>query len=364
MRGRILFAFAGDADERPVERISGHVIGIGICTAIQKRLRNRQGVVVDGRKRQPRVAQIQEGFPIARPALCVRELRPCRKDAFDLRQIATDNSGVEVLARDLGMLGNESHRGCLRPRVLAATMDAMIPAREFEECCDARCRISRRRSWLAALSWFAPRYRRLQRDPAFVAALASERMLDVSKSRLGGGARVREAQALLRSGILPTNLAQPMLRFFPEIVEGAQVKPSFRCAWRPLTSGRKKVLVISTNGLGGSRFPLPRTGGAPTRAEVNVADKAPRCQDTQHAVDWKSKPASHINELGPRKIRVNALNPRPVATEGDATAGFVGGDSRSRWCRARRSAASAVQTRSLRSPRSWPRTTRAGSAAP
>jgi len=32
------------------------------------------------------------------------------------------------------------------------------------------------------------------------------------------------------------------------------------------------------------------------------------------------------NELGPRKIRVNAINPGLVITEGTHTAGFVGSD--------------------------------------
>lgn len=45
---------------------------------------------------------------------------------------------------------------------------------------------------------------------------------------------------------------------------------------------------------------------------------------TKGAVDALTRSLAH--ELGPRKIRVNAINPGMVETEGVHAAGFVGGD--------------------------------------
>jgi 3-oxoacyl-[acyl-carrier protein] reductase len=69
---------------------------------------------------------------------------------------------------------------------------------------------------------------------------------------------------------------------------------------------------------------------------------------TKGAVDSVS--AALAQELGPKSIRVNSLSPGMIVTEGVQAAGFIGSDL----------AASASLRTSLRSPRSWLRTNRAG----
>ena len=64
--------------------------------------------------------------------------------------------------------------------------------------------------------------------------------------------------------------------------------------------------------------------------------------------------------LGPRKIRVNAINPGMIVTEGTHSAGIIGSDLERRCAARRRSAASASRTTSRRSPCSSHRTMRAG----
>jgi hypothetical protein len=63
-------------------------------------------------------------------------------------------------------------------------------------------------------------------------------------------------------------------------------------AWRPLTSGRKKVRVIGPTTLGGRKSPLPRTGGAPERADHSLEQSSPNCQPPRSAVDSKDSSTS------------------------------------------------------------------------
>jgi 3-oxoacyl-[acyl-carrier protein] reductase len=82
---------------------------------------------------------------------------------------------------------------------------------------------------------------------------------------------------------------------------------------------------------------------------------------TKAAVDAVTR--SLAGELGPRKIRVNSLNPGMVATEGSHGQGSSEAISRSSMWPAPRSAASASPATSPASPRSWHRPTPLGSPA-
>src|SRR5262249_12962374 len=89
----------------------------------------------------------------------------------------------------------------------------------------------------------------LQTRPARMAALARERVLDVAQCRRLERVRVGATQPRPRVRVAGANGLQPSTRFSSQIVQGGHDKPSFRglarCrggyAWRPLTSGRKKV---------------------------------------------------------------------------------------------------------------------------
>ena len=60
-------------------------------------------------------------------------------------------------------------------------------------------------------------------------------------------------------------------------------------------------------------------------------------------------------ELGPRKIRVNSINPGMIETEGTHTAGFIGSDFEKAWWRRPLWAGSDNRTISRPLPSSWPR---------
>ena len=51
MRARFLLALAGHTDQRAVERMPGHVVGIGVGTAIEQHARDRNGIVTRGLER-------------------------------------------------------------------------------------------------------------------------------------------------------------------------------------------------------------------------------------------------------------------------------------------------------------------------
>ena len=83
---------------------------------------------------------------------------------------------------------------------------------------------------------------------------------------------------------------------------------------------------------------------------------------TKGAVDTIS--ASLAQELGPRKIRVNSLNPGMIETEGVHAAGFIGSDFHQKAAEARhRLAASASRRTSPLSRRFLPLTMPSGSTA-
>jgi 3-oxoacyl-[acyl-carrier protein] reductase len=73
---------------------------------------------------------------------------------------------------------------------------------------------------------------------------------------------------------------------------------------------------------------IPVEGGSVVNISSIVSTLAPASSSvyssTKGAVDAITK--SLAKELGPRKIRVNSINPGYVITEGTHTAGFVGGD--------------------------------------
>ncbi|WP_263381881.1 SDR family NAD(P)-dependent oxidoreductase [Granulicella arctica] len=84
-------------------------------------------------------------------------------------------------------------------------------------------------------------------------------------------------------------------------------------------------LILATQGA----LPLfPETGGSIINISSVVSTMAPPTgsvySGTKGAVDTITK--SWAKELGARKIRVNAINPGMVETEGVATAGFLGSD--------------------------------------
>ncbi len=73
---------------------------------------------------------------------------------------------------------------------------------------------------------------------------------------------------------------------------------------------------------------IPQEGGSVVNISSIVSTLAPATSSvyssTKGAVDAITK--SLAKELGPRKIRVNSINPGFVVTEGTHTAGFVGSD--------------------------------------
>ena len=75
---------------------------------------------------------------------------------------------------------------------------------------------------------------------------------------------------------------------------------------------------------------------------------------TKGAVDAVTRVLA--KELGPRKIRVNSINPGVVETEGTNAAGLSGASSKSRSSRRRRSGVRVSRRISRRSPCSWRRT--------
>src|SRR5262249_1561918 len=52
-------------------------------------------------------------------------------------------------------------------------------------------------------------------------------------------------------------------------------------AWRPLSSGRKKVRRKRCEPSGWEQAPLPRTGGAPERTDRSIAENSLSCQGQQ-----------------------------------------------------------------------------------
>ena len=82
---------------------------------------------------------------------------------------------------------------------------------------------------------------------------------------------------------------------------------------------------------------------------------------TKGAVD--SITVALSKELGAKKIRVNALNPGLVETEGTHTAGVIGSEFQTMAARARPWDVSASLARSPQPPPFWPPTMRAGSTA-
>ena len=73
---------------------------------------------------------------------------------------------------------------------------------------------------------------------------------------------------------------------------------------------------------------FPQTGGNIVNIGSTVTNQNPPASTvytaTKHAVEGIT--SALANELGPRKIRVNAINPGITATEGVTSAGFLGGD--------------------------------------
>src|SRR5437762_642600 len=103
--------------------------------------------------------------------------------------------------------------------------------------------------------------------------LARERMLHVAECwrgrRVGHGAIETRAGA----GVARPKRGEPALRFLLETLDTAQRTIGHTTflhgAWCPLTTGRKKVYdTLPFERVGGS-IPLPRTGGAPMRANRN-----------------------------------------------------------------------------------------------
>jgi len=107
----------------------------------------------------------------------------------------------------------------------ALAVDVMIPARKSEKRGDdlRTCAIS---AWRVGALFASDGLD--HRRPALVAVLTRKRMLHVAQGRTIRGS----------SG---TERSQAALRFFLQVVERSHETPSFRCAWRPLTAGRKKA---------------------------------------------------------------------------------------------------------------------------
>src|SRR4029078_4386128 len=132
---------------------------------------------------------------------------------------------------------------------------------------------------------------------------AGSRVLPVAQARFGrrGGPGARQPCA--RVGIVRAERLQPALRFLLEIVESAHrplpsVPPSRlgasagqvpnvrlgqagkkelpACRGLPRRSRGSGFLLRSRRRRGGSRAPLPRTGGAPVRAAGSVTQASPR----------------------------------------------------------------------------------------
>jgi 3-oxoacyl-[acyl-carrier protein] reductase len=89
---------------------------------------------------------------------------------------------------------------------------------------------------------------------------------------------------------------------------------------------------------------------APPESAIYVATKS--------AVDGITRVLA--KELGPRKIRVNSINPGVVETEGTHSAGIIGGDFERQAVQQTRSAGSGSRRTSPRLWCFWRRTTRAG----
>ena len=124
------------------------------------------------------------------------------------------------------MLREEPLRRAVVHPVIACAVRVMVPA-------GVAAGTSRRRR--AASSSGPPPWqahaamRRLERDPALVAVLARERVLDVAQARLRR--RVRpgaRSVARARRGSSARSAFEPALRFLLEIVDGAHETPSFR----------------------------------------------------------------------------------------------------------------------------------------
>jgi 3-oxoacyl-[acyl-carrier protein] reductase len=100
-----------------------------------------------------------------------------------------------------------------------------------------------------------------------------------------------------------------------QLAEGIHANPSF--VRKSLSKLAKAGLIEAARGKNGaSRLARPA-------AEITVLDVY-RATATKGAVDAITGVLSR--ELGPRKIRVNAINPGMVETEGTHSAGFIGSD--------------------------------------
>src|SRR6185312_10584903 len=140
-----------------------------------------------------------------------------------------------------------------------------------------------------------PRELGLERGPPVTAVFAGQGELHVAqrcvRRRLGMGAREPRAGV----GVVLAKRGQPPLRFPLERLEGALgrecphhrgLPPRTRPKSAEYRLGRR-FAVSSRTKMGGSRAPLPRTGGAPARATAKVGGdwcSLSRCRDVLTAV--------------------------------------------------------------------------------
>ena len=180
------------------------------------------------------------GLPGGSGALC--------ENAFHFGQVSAHDRGVNAVAGDLRVLGEEALGRAIVHSMVALAVGVVIPAGELEKRRDTLfvgppTRLALERGRLRCLAVDTVR----QRLPALVAMLAGERVLDVTQHGIGGRGRICPGEPLPRVGIVGAQRLQPALRGLVQIVEGRHETPSFRCAWRPLTSGRKKVRGCESN---------------------------------------------------------------------------------------------------------------------
>jgi hypothetical protein len=211
---------------------------------------------------EARVTEIENGGPAACAACFARRGRRCLDDPAHLHDIAADNGAVQIVAGELRMPREVPLRRAVVHPVVAPAVRVMVPAGGLQE---------RRHQALPFVRRFWRRsgadsdQRGLQRGPVVVSVFARERMVHVAQTGLRRCVGIGALQACARVRVPCADGFEPALGLFAEIFQSAQKTPSFRCAWRPLTAGRKKVRVTA-NPVGGRRAPLPRTGGAPERA--------------------------------------------------------------------------------------------------
>jgi hypothetical protein len=77
--------------------------------------------------------------------------------------------------------------------------------------------------------------------PAAGPALASERLLHLSQRGDAGYVRIDAIEAGPGVAVAGLECLEPAPGALPQVVDGGQETPSFRCTWCPLASGRKKV---------------------------------------------------------------------------------------------------------------------------